>query len=167
MPRHPLPQSKRSLPPQSKVATMEHRRLGNACYIRLDRDDEVLSSILRVCRDEGITSATYSGIGGCSDVEIAVFDPVERAFKTERVEGMLEMVSIIGSVIAGEDGDLHQHAHAQFSYIADGEHRMIGGHVKSTTVRYTAEIELRPVEGGSIGAGLDPETGTFLWRFDA
>lgn len=145
---------------------MEHRRFGDACYIRLDRGDEVLSSILRVCRDEGISSAIYSGIGGCSDVEIAVFDPAEGAFQTERVEGMLEMVSITGSVIAREDGEPYQHAHAQFAYVAGGEHRMIGGHVKSTTVLYTAEIELRPVQGGIIGAKRDPETGTFLWDFE-
>ena len=37
--------------------------------------------------------------------------------------------------------------------------------VKATTVLYTAEIELRPTIGGSIGRKFDPETGTGFWDF--
>ncbi len=40
---------------------------------------------------------------------------------------------------------------------------MAGGHIKSITVLYTAEIELRPVTGGSIQRKSDPETGTGLY----
>jgi len=47
----------------------------------------------------------------------------------------------------------------------DGQHGMAGGHLKSTTVLYTAEIELRPTIGGSIGRKFDPETGTGFWNF--
>ena len=39
------------------------------------------------------------------------------------------------------------------------------GHLKSTTVLYTAEIELRPTIGGAIGRKFDPETGTGFWNF--
>ena len=144
---------------------MEYRRFSDALYIRMDRGDEILSTILRVCDEEGISSATFSGIGGCSDAEIAVFDPEDRAFESERIEGMLELVSLIGNVTPDGDGGLRQHAHAQFSHVADGEHRTVGGHVKATTVLYTAEIELRPVVGGEIGVEPDLETGSFFWSF--
>jgi predicted DNA-binding protein with PD1-like motif len=40
-----------------------------------------------------------------------------------------------------------------------------GGHLKSTTVLYTAEIALRPTVDGSIGRKFDPETGTGFWDF--
>jgi predicted DNA-binding protein with PD1-like motif len=42
---------------------------------------------------------------------------------------------------------------------------MAGGHLKATTVRYTAEIELRPTVGGMITRKFDPETGTGFWNF--
>ena len=42
---------------------------------------------------------------------------------------------------------------------------MAGGHLKATTVLYTAEIELRPTIGGAIGRKFDPETGTGFWEF--
>lgn len=42
---------------------------------------------------------------------------------------------------------------------------MAAGHMKSVTVLYTAEIELRPVIGGTIKRKYDPETGTGFWDF--
>ena len=64
-----------------------------------------------------------------------------------------------------DDGVLHTHTHALFAFEKDGEHRVRAGHLKATTVLYTAEIELRPVVGGSIGYQRDPETGTGFWKF--
>ena len=51
-------------------------------------------------------------------------------------------------------------------YKKDGQHNIAGGHLKSTTVLYTAEIELRPTVGGAIGRQFDPETGTGFWKFN-
>ena len=65
---------------------------------------------------------------------------------------MLELVSLNGNVVSDDNGQLFHHTHALFTYKKDGEHRIAGGHLKSTTVLYTAEIELRPTIGGSIGS---------------
>ena len=54
---------------------MEYRRFGDAYYIRIDRGDEIISSILDVCRAEHVQSATFSGIGGCSEAQIQTFVP--------------------------------------------------------------------------------------------
>lgn len=43
--------------------------------------------------------------------------------------------------------------------------RMAAGHMKSITVLYTAEIELRPVRGGVIQREYEQETGTGFWSF--
>lgn len=144
---------------------MEYGRFGDAYYIRLDRHDEVLSSILVVCKRENISSATYSGIGGCDETQIQTFLPEKNEFETRTIAGMLELVSLTGNVITDDDGSLYQHAHAVFAY-KDGEyHRVAAGHVKSISIRYTAEIELRPVKGGAIKCQLDPETDTGFWSF--
>ena len=76
--------------------------------------------------------------------------------------------SIPSAVFSGIGGcksaELH-HTHALFTFKKNGQHGMAGGHLKSTTVLYTAEIELRPTVGGSIGRKFDPETGTGFWNF--
>ena len=112
-----------------------------------------------------IPSAIFSGIGGCSSAELQVFIPETGNFETELLEGMLELVSLNGNVVSADDGQLFHHTHALFSFKRDGQHGMAGGHLKSTTVLYTAEIELRPTVGGSIGRKFDPETGTGFWNF--
>ena len=144
---------------------MEYRKYGETYYVRMDRGDEVISSILDVCRSERIASAVYSGIGGCAEAQIQTFIPDTGEFETRTLSGMLELVSLMGNVICDETGELCHHTHAAFSYKEDDGHHMAAGHIKSITILYTAEIELRPVVGGVIRKQFDPETGTGFWSF--
>ncbi len=157
---------------------MEYRKICETYYVRMDRGDEIISTLLEICEKESIPSAVFSGIGGCQSAELQVFIPETGSFETERLEGMLELVSLNGNVVRDENGQLFHHTHALFSFkggtcdvdnIAEGcqkgQHGMAGGHLKSTTVLYTAEIELRPTIGGAIGRKFDPETGTGFWEF--
>ena len=144
---------------------MDYRKFGNNYYVRLDKGEEIVTSLLEVCRKENVLSAIFSGIGGCADAEIQTFIPASGTFTTERVEGMLELIALSGNVVAGGDDRRFHHTHALFSYKRDGQDRVAAGHLKSSTVLYTAEIELRPVCGGVIRRREDPETGTGFWDF--
>ena len=100
------------------------------------------------------------------DAEIQTFIPETGSFEEQRISGMLELVSLNGNVVTGENNTCYHHTHAVFSY-KDGErHCMAAGHMKSITVLYTAEIELHPVTGGTIHRKYDPETGTGFWDFN-
>ena len=44
---------------------MDYRKLGETYYIRMDKGDEIIRTILEICQKEQITSAIFSGIGGC------------------------------------------------------------------------------------------------------
>lgn len=145
---------------------MDYRKTGETIYIRMDKGDEIISGILSVCKDEGIASAVYSGIGGCSEAQIQTFLPGSGTFETRTLRGMLELVSLTGNIIRDGENGLCHHTHAVFAYKDGEEHRVAGGHMKSITVLYTAEIELRPVVGGTIGKKFDPVTGTGFWSFD-
>ena len=144
---------------------MEYRRFGDTYYVRLDRGDEIVSSLMGLCEAENLGSAIYTGIGGCSEAQVQTFIPETGEFETEVLTGMLELVSLTGNVISGDGGGLWHHTHALFS-MKDGDgHRLVAGHIKSITVLYTAEIELRPTIGGTIRRQYDPETGTGFWSF--
>ena len=41
---------------------MDYRAFGSTYYIRLDRGDEIVKSILDVCEKEKIASATFSRV---------------------------------------------------------------------------------------------------------
>lgn len=78
---------------------MDYRKFGETYYIRLDRGDEIIGSLLDVCEKEKIQSATFSGIGGCSSAEIQTFIPESGQFEVRNRKGMLELVSLIGNVV--------------------------------------------------------------------
>ena len=85
---------------------MEYRKIGDNYYIRMDRGDEIVSNLLEICEKESIPSAVFSGIGGCQSAELQVFIPETGSFETERLEGMLELVSLNGNVVRDDDGKL-------------------------------------------------------------
>ena len=144
---------------------MDYKKYGDTVYIRMDKDDEIIENIIKICETEKIDSATFSGIGGCSEAQIQTFVPESGTFMTKTVSGMLELVSLTGNIIKGEDKNLYHHTHAVFSYKEGENHSIAAGHIKSITVLYTAEIELRPVKDGIIGRRFDPVTGTGFWDF--
>ncbi len=88
---------------------MEYKKYCNTVYIRMDRGDEIIGCIRKVCGNEKILSAVFSGIGGCSEAQIQTFVPETGTFETQTLRGMLELVSLTGNVISGDDQDLYHH----------------------------------------------------------
>ena len=144
---------------------MEYKFFDKVGCVRMDKGDEIISGLLDICSKEGIRSAIFSGIGGCSEAEIQTFIPETASFETRTLTGMLELVSLNGNITTDDEGNTYHHTHAFFSYKDKGEHQVAGGHLKSVTVLYTAEIELRPVIDGVIGRMKDSKTGTGFWSF--
>ena len=144
---------------------MDYKKFNETIYIRMDKGDEIISGILDICKKEMISSATFYGIGGCSEAQIQTFIPETGVFETETLHGMLELASMTGNIVRGDNGELFHHTHAVFSFKDGEEHRVAAGHIRSVTVLYTAEIELRPVRGGIIGRKKDPVTKTGFWSF--
>ena len=144
---------------------MDHRKYKDTVYIRMDKGDEIIECIKEVCKKEQIRSAVFNGIGGCSEAQIQTFMPDIGTFETQTLHGMLELVSLSGNVVTDGGAEPYHHTHAVFSYKDGDQHRIAAGHIKSITVLYTAEIELRPVVGGTIFRRADPETGTGFWSF--
>lgn len=144
---------------------MEYRNYNNVIYLRLDKGDEVLSSILGVCAKEKVKSCVFSGIGGCDYVKLGTFRPEEGTYAEYEKEGMLELVSLNGDVKDSDEGSLI-HAHACLSYEEEGEIKLLGGHLLSLRVLITAEIEITPVLGGVIKTKPGQIPGTKVWDFE-
>ena len=144
---------------------MEYRICNGVGYLRLDRGELVIESVLEFCRREGIRSATFSGLGGCDLAEVKTFDPETKTYGSRTLSGMLELASLWGNVTGDGNGGLAQHTHAVFAYVENGKHETAGGHLGEVRVLITAEIEVRPVVGGVISRKTDPAWGTKVWDF--
>ena len=146
---------------------MDYRKFGECYYIRwiVMTRSSVQSS--KYAKKKTSDQPLFPGSEDVRMPKIQTFIPETGSFEEQRISGMLEFVSLNGNVAAGENNICYHHTHAVFSY-KDGErHCMAAGHMKSITVLYTAEIELRPVTGGTIHRKYDdPETGTGFWDFN-
>jgi len=143
---------------------MEYRRFGNDYYIRLDKDDEIHSSLLSVCEKENISVAYIKGIGGCDKATVGIFDLEKKVYNEETVTAMLEMISLDGNITTYE-GKPYLHAHATFAYREGGEAKLLSGHLISAVIGLTGEIILSPANG-KISRKYIEELGIRIWDFD-
>lgn len=144
---------------------MDYQKMGEKFYLRLDKGEELLTTVLRVCREEGVQSATFHGIGAFGQVCVATYIPEKDDFLDHHRSGMLELVSLDGNISHDEERQIYEHAHAMFSYLNEGGGvSFFGGHLKSAVVSYTAEIVIDPVPGDGIGRMIDPYTGITVWK---
>lgn len=125
---------------------MDYKKIGNEVYIRIDKGEELVSSILAICKRENINTAHFSGIGGCGKVVLQTYVPSLRNFTSHLKTGSLEMLSLDGNISPNNLNDIVLHAHATFSYIENDEVKIIGGHLKEAQILYTAEIILTPAK---------------------
>lgn len=141
---------------------MDYKKTENEYYIRLDKKDEVMSSVIRFCKKEGIKTAYFQGIGACDRVICQTLNLETHNFASHEKTGMLEMISLLGNIALDDNNELSLHAHASFSYVEDGEVKLFGGHLKEAYICYTGEIILTPSDDTVVRS---KETGMNVWRF--
>jgi predicted DNA-binding protein with PD1-like motif len=118
---------------------MQYRKQDAQVLIRIDRDEDILQTILAICAKEDISGAVFTGIGACGRAVLSTYLPEENSFLDREVEGMLDLISLNGN-ISMEHRVRREHTHAVISCRMDGENKVLAGHLTCAVVRYTAEI---------------------------
>lgn len=120
---------------------MQYKNTGNEIIVRLDDGDEALESLRAICKNEGVESATITGIGAAREAEIGHWNPKGKKYDIRKVRGLLEIVSLNGNVTCLDDGPMiHLH-------IAVGmdDFSTISGHLISAEIYPTCEIVILPI----------------------
>ena len=140
---------------------MDYRNFGDCLVVRLDRGEEIVSSIEKICRKENITLGSIEGIGAADHAVIGLYDVGERFFHQKVLDEPLEITSVTGN-ISTKDGEIYLHIHIS---LADAEMKMTGGHLKECRISATAELFIRRLEG-CVERKLDEAvTGLNLYEF--
>ena len=133
---------------------MRVKKIDNVYAVRLCENEKIVESIYAVCRAEGIRTATVNAIGAVKFADVGLYSMEEKAYKSNKFNLPLELVSLIGNVTRkGED--IHVHVHASF---ADEKGNVFGGHLTDAVVSVTCEIFLTELNG-EIGRKIDDKTG--------
>ena len=117
---------------------MKLKQLTDAYLLRLERGEEVISSLEAFANDNSIDGAFFHGLGGADQATLGIFRiDTDKQYHFTDYEGEMEIVSLNGNISRDSDGEVMVHCH---SVISGLDLKASGGHVKSMRVAGTCEI---------------------------
>lgn len=140
---------------------MEYKRFDNVVFVRIDRGEEIISSLKTVCESESIRLASVLAIGATTDFTVGVLDVDTNKYLANDFSGNHEIVSLCGNVTA-KDGEFYAHLHMS---AADENGNVVGGHLNRAVISATCEMIVN-VFDGMVERRLDPVTGLNIFKFD-
>lgn len=103
----------------------------------LARGDEVMTALSDFARAEQVTAASFSAIGAVRTAEVGWFDFEKQQYKAMLHDDQLEVLSLLGDIGLGADGNATVHAHVTLGRESG---RAFGGHLIRATVSPTLEV---------------------------
>ncbi len=139
---------------------MDYRRFGDTFVLRIDKGEEVLTEIKRLCELEGIVLGRIDGLGAADHAVIGLYDVEKQQFKEKELNEPLEISSIHGN-ISQLYGETYLHVHIN---LADENLMIHGGHLKECRISATCELFIEKIEG-KVEREIDPVTGLNVYKF--
>lgn len=139
---------------------MEYRRFDDAYVIRMDRGEEIVSTLADLCKQEHICLAAVEAIGAVDHAVVGLYDVGEKVYHRKEFNEPMEIASLLGTVTE-KDGKPYLHLHAT---LCDANLQTHGGHVNELVISATCEMVLRLISG-EVGRRPDQVTGLNLFQF--
>lgn len=140
---------------------MECRKFNSYYVVRIEKGEEIASSIKELCLEEDIKLGSISGIAASNLIEIGLFNVNTKEYKTEVFTGMFEITSLTGN-ITRKDDEVYIHMHVNFS---DETNTVRGGHFVKAVVSAACELIINKIDG-TVGRKFNQEIGLNLLKFD-
>ena len=139
---------------------MEFQKFDDTYVIRIDRGEEVMSTLAGLCEKEGIRLASVEAIGAVDRAVVGLYDVGEKVYHKKEFREPLEIASLLGTVTE-KDAKPYLHLHAT---LCDARMQTHGGHVNELHISATCEMVLRLIPG-EVDRKLDDVTGLNLFQF--
>jgi len=138
---------------------MQYKKVSGGYLLRIERGEEVLSSLLSFIKIFKIKSGFMVGLGACEKLKLGYFDAEKGDYMNKDLAGEYEMTSLTGNIAyLGTEPIVHAHI-----TLTDDKFKAVGGHLWSGIVSGTVEIYIMTF-GSSIKRAKDEETGLNLLK---
>jgi len=98
---------------------MEYRRFGDKYVVRLNRGEEILESLKKLCKDENIKLGRVTGIGATNKATVGLFNVETKEYHSTELTGDMEITNLSGN-ISQMNGEVYLHLHIT---VCDEENR--------------------------------------------
>ena len=139
---------------------MDYRKFADTYIVRIDRGEEIISSLTEMCRREDIRLASVEALGAVDHAVVCVYDVPTRTFFKKEFNEPMEISNLCGTVTR-KDGQVYLHLHVT---VCDRELNAHGGHATELRVSATCEMVVRVIPG-EVGRCLDDQTGLNVFLF--
>lgn len=141
---------------------MKFAALSDTAYtLRLELGDDIHRTIAQFCADHHIANAAVQGIGSVESPTLAHYSIKTKAFNHKQLEGIYEVVSLLGNVGLIEDKP-QAHIHVT---ISDIHMDTQAGHLVKGACSATLELILTAYPSRHAKAH-DDTIGLSVWEFD-
>ena len=140
---------------------LENNKSCEAYLVRLNRGEELVSTLKQFCATNNIKLGQISGVGATDKFEIGLFNPTTKKYQAKVFEFPTEITSLTGN-ISTMNGETYLHLHGCFS---DESFQTLGGHLNSAVISATAEIIILKFND-QIDRYFDENIGLNLWQLN-
>ncbi len=138
---------------------MKYKRVENGYFVKLEKGDEIIETLTKLCRDNYIRSGSILGIGGTDNISIKYYDLEKKEYIPKNFSGKnYEIISLNGN-ISSMEGIPILHIHV---VIGDSDYRTYGGHLSTAVIDITSEIIIN-TKDNILNRKPDSEFGLNLW----
>lgn len=139
---------------------MEYIKSGNTYAVRLNKGEEIIESIIKLCNDEDIKAGTVSALGASDYAELGVFRTGEKKYYSNLFTGDMEISNLTGN-ISRQNGKPYIHCHITLGK-PDGS--AVAGHLSKCVISATCEMFVTVLQM-DIDRRFDDEVGLNLMKF--
>ena len=133
---------------------MKYKKVENKYFIRLERGEKIIETLLKFCKDNKIRLGYLTGIGAVSEVELGHYFLEDKKYTSRKLKEPLEILNLSGNITEMDDKP-YLHVHIT---VSDREMKAFGGHLKEAVVSATCEIVITEVKG-ELRRKFDDEIG--------
>lgn len=139
---------------------MEYRRFGNKIIARIDKGEEILTTIKEISLKENIKLASVRALGATDEFTVGVYKVDEKKYYANEFKGYFEIVSLTGTINT-MNGEFYTHIHMS---AGNDKGEVFGGHLNKAIVSATCEMVIDIIDG-NVDRKYDEETGLNVFRF--
>lgn len=139
---------------------MEYRRFGNKIIARIDKGEEILTTIKEISLKENIKLASVQALGATDEFTVGVYKVDEKKYYANEFKGYFEIVSLTGTINT-MNGEFYTHIHMS---AGNDKGEVFGGHLNKAVVSATCEMVIDIIDG-RVDRKYDEETGLNVFWF--
>ena len=136
---------------------MKYRKIASTYVVRIDRGEEIISQLKKVCEENQIRLGRISGIGAVNKAVVGFFDSQEKKYHSRLLSGDHEITSLLGNITT-MDQSIYLHCHIN---LADAGQQTFSGHLNEGWVSATCEVIIEQFDG-EINRRYDETSGLNL-----